>query len=271
MTLNDTCTLVGTPLDKGSARRRDFSQYICDSKLRYFKLPLYRLGQAPTVPGRWGCQISNSRYMKVVRLSALRTGCLFPPPHPRAKFLALNWVKGWVDPRAIVQPEGFGQWKILVNPSRIEPATFRFVAQCFKQLRHRMLQRWVYSCIIPASVFFHPSRHQYLILLTVCVACMRLTARQPFVRHVLTCGIDVRRKYNNFPPQLVAIKVLALYLNTICYCTVSIYLMLAHIQFLRYKFKPNVIKISIMFVIADVRLSSCVDVGYSGFHARHLL
>jgi hypothetical protein len=61
--------------------------------------------------------------MKVARLSSLRTGSLYPQEEGYSFLLE-------ADLRAIVRPKGLYQWKNPVTPSGIEPATFRFVAQC---------------------------------------------------------------------------------------------------------------------------------------------
>jgi len=86
----------------------------------------------------WGFQevetpsFQDCRHMKVVTLSALRTGRLYPPPRKYSWYSYLLETDS--TPRAIVRPVGICQWKMPMTPSGIEPATFRFVVQCLNQL-----------------------------------------------------------------------------------------------------------------------------------------
>ena len=51
-----------------------------------------------------------------------------PPLFPGYLLRVLILVRGWVYPRAIVQPEGLSQWKIPKTPSGIEHAAFQLAA-----------------------------------------------------------------------------------------------------------------------------------------------
>ena len=78
----------------------------------------YRPGQALTVPGGWGSQIS---WRSAPRL-----------PLPSGNIPGNISVSGWINSKATVRPGGL----IPMTPSGIEPASFCLVTQCLNQLRY---------------------------------------------------------------------------------------------------------------------------------------
>ena len=72
--------------------------------------------------------------MQVARLSALLTGRLYPP----GNIPGTHFCYRLSQPQGHSATEGLCQRKIPMTPSGIELATFRLVAQCLIQLRHRV-------------------------------------------------------------------------------------------------------------------------------------
>ena len=132
------------------------------------KQSLYRPAQGLRVPGVWGLQISRQSAHLDGKVVSHTPQAPLPPPLPQKISLVLISVRGWVNPRAIVRPEGC-QWKIPVTPSGIELATRTLVVQCLNQLRPRVprVRRWkstwfsVYFMVVStADVLLH-DRNKY--------------------------------------------------------------------------------------------------------------
>ena len=108
----------------------------------------YRLGQALRVPGGWDSQISRH----LAHEGGKVVSPTHRPPLPQEIFLVLISVRGWVNPRAIVRPEGLCQWKnsndTIGNRTRDLPACS---AVPLNQLRHRV-PRCMYKDIQKSGV-----------------------------------------------------------------------------------------------------------------------
>jgi hypothetical protein len=94
---------------------KDWVWYISHLVNSKVQQSLYRSGQALRVAEDWDFQISRQLLHegdKVV--SSIHR----PPLPPQEIFLVLISVRGWVNPRAIVWPEGLCQWKIFSDTIR---------------------------------------------------------------------------------------------------------------------------------------------------------
>jgi len=78
----------------------------------------------------------ENRHIMVVRLPSLRLGRLYS----QVLLLAFIYVRGWVDPRTMVRPEGLSHWRIPVTKSGNGTSDLLLVAQYCNQARHRVLK-----------------------------------------------------------------------------------------------------------------------------------
>jgi len=120
------------------------SRPVTISNIQEVHQSLHRIWQPLMAPEGWGSKIS---------WQSAHEGCKVVSPTHRPPLLVLISLRGWVDPRAIGQPEGLCQWKIPVASSGIEPETFWLVAQGLRQLRHSVPPNQIYM-----ASFLSPER-----------------------------------------------------------------------------------------------------------------
>jgi hypothetical protein len=121
-------------------------------------------------------RFQGNRHMKVVRLWTLRTDSLYP----QEIFLVLISATGWVDPRALVWPEGLCQWKFPITPSGNQTRDFWLVQQCVNQLRHRSVQHNMH--FLPWANRFYTSLIMNLYSIKTC-SCLKIRC---IIKDILT-------------------------------------------------------------------------------------
>jgi len=111
------------------------------------------------------------RRMKVVRLSTLRTGRLYPEIFP-----VLVSVKGWVDHRTRVQPKGLYQRKIAKTLSGRELATFQLLAQCSPQPQSLFFPKYerpgLLICLVTQCPLVNSSKDRNAVIFTITQASL---------------------------------------------------------------------------------------------------
>ena len=96
--------------------RGEIISFLCKDKA-----VLYRPGQALGFQEVESPRFPDNGHKNLAKLSVLHTGRLYP----QETFLVLVSVRGWVNPAAIVRPEGSSQRHFSKTPSRIELETSR--------------------------------------------------------------------------------------------------------------------------------------------------
>ena len=109
----------------------DFLCYFITLVLKLIPWKRYQKKVKQSLHRPWGCQEVKP---PIFSWQSAHEGGTFaslrhrPPLSPQEIFLVHISVRVWVDPRAILRPEGLSQWKIPMTPQEIEQAISRIVA-----------------------------------------------------------------------------------------------------------------------------------------------